>query len=96
MPNRTNRSSSHIGAGRRVHMHIAGMSCSDCVSRVRSTLAAIAGVRVIDVRPGSATVELDPGVGGSVDTALAAAGYEVIGWSPGHASGKRSSGPHVL
>ena len=76
---RTNGSTNHIG--RRVHMHIAGMSCSDCVHRVRSALKAIAGVRVLEVLPGSATVELHPRLNGRiVSMALACAGYELIGW----------------
>lgn len=78
---RTERSSTNIGAGRRVHLQIAGMSCSDCVYRVRSALKAIAGIRVLDVLPGSATVELHARLDNRiVSMALAAAGYELIGW----------------
>lgn len=76
---RTNASANHIG--RRVHLRIAGMSCSDCVHRVRSALKAIAGVRVLEVLPGSATVELHPRLNVRiVSIALTCAGYELIGW----------------
>ena len=44
----------------KVQLAIGGMSCGHCVSRVRSALAAVDGVRVLDVRVGAADLEFDP------------------------------------
>lgn len=62
-------------------MRIAGMSCSDCVHCVRWALKAIAGIRVLNVLPGSAPVELHPRLDKRiVSMALAATGCELTGW----------------
>jgi len=44
----------------KVQLAIGGMSCGHCVSRVRSALAGVDGVRVLDVRVGAAELEFDP------------------------------------
>ena len=44
----------------KVHLSIDGMSCGHCVSRVRTALAGVEGVRVEDVQVGSADLEFDP------------------------------------
>jgi copper chaperone CopZ len=44
----------------KIHLSIDGMSCGHCVSRVRTALAGVKGVRVEDVRVGAADVEFDP------------------------------------
>lgn len=83
MTTRTGRTPGHAQAGNRIRIRIAGMSCSSCVDHVRSALAGIAGLRVLDVRPGSAAIELEPDVDGyAVVRALASYGYEVIGITP--------------
>ena len=83
MITRTSRTSGHGKATSRIRLQIAGMSCGSCVNRVRSALAGIEGARVIDVRPGSAAIELQPEVDGhAVVSAIAAAGYEVMGVDP--------------
>lgn len=80
---RTGRTPGHAQAGNRIRIRIAGMSCSSCVDHVGSALAGIAGLRVLDVRPGSAAIELEPDVDGhAVVRAITAAGYEVIGITP--------------
>lgn len=68
---------------RGIHVHIAGMTCASCVNHVRSALERIPGARVIDVKRGGAAVELQPEVDASaVVTAIAEAGYRVIGIGP--------------
>jgi copper chaperone len=57
---------------------IDGMSCGHCVSRVRQTLAATAGVRVVDdVSIGAASVSYDAAVtsAAKIAGAVSAAGY---------------------
>jgi copper chaperone len=59
-------------------LRITGMSCDHCVAAVKEALAGVGGVRVDDVRIGSATVSCDDGtvsVGRLVD-AVYDAGYE--------------------
>ena len=73
----------------RIHVHIAGMTCDSCVNHVRSALERIPGARVIDVKRGGAAVELHPEVDTSaVVTAIAGAGYRVIGIGPLDAVGQ--------
>lgn len=40
-------------------LHIEGMSCGHCISRVRSTLQQIPGVEVLSLELGSAIVRYD-------------------------------------
>ncbi len=44
----------------RLELTIEGMSCEHCVRAVRGRLERTAGVKVDDVRVGSATIEYDP------------------------------------
>ena len=58
-------------------LHIEGMSCGHCISRVRSTLQQISGVEVLSLELGSAVVRYDESVT-SADTiarALTSDGY---------------------
>lgn len=83
MTTRTHRTPDLVQASNRIWLHIAGMSCSSCVDHVRSALEGIAGIHVIDVRPGSAAIELEPEADShAVVRAVAAAGYEVFGIRP--------------
>ena len=80
MTTRTRNAPGLATPGSRVRLQIAGMSCNSCVARVRSALESVAGLRVIDVRRGSAIIELQPeGDSHALVRAIAAAGYEVIG-----------------
>lgn len=59
---------------------ISGMSCGHCVMSVRSALAAVDGVRVDEVRVGTAKVSFDEAAV-SADAAAEAvrdAGYDVV------------------
>lgn len=58
-------------------LEIANMSCGHCVSRVRRSLAALAGVTVKTVTVGEADVDVDPTLQtlADVTAALDAAGY---------------------
>lgn len=63
---------------KQVKLSVSGMSCGHCVQAVRQALGAVPGVRVEDVRIGSASVTFDEGkatVGDLVD-AVSHAGYE--------------------
>ena len=83
MRTRTGMTPGHAQATSRIRLRIAGMSCSSCVSSVRSALTGIAGIRVIDVAPGSAVIELLPGLDTrAIGTAIASAGYEIISIAP--------------
>ena len=58
-------------------LSITGMTCGHCVAGVRAALSAVPGVRVQEVRVGSATIE--PTTPAALDAAVAAvqdAGYE--------------------
>ena len=97
MITRTNRKSGLDKASSRIRLQIAGMSCSSCVNRVRSALAGVAGTRVIDVKPGSAAIELQPDVDGlAVVRAISAAGYEVTGVRPFDAPEKPARRTHPV
>ena len=86
MRTKTGMTSGHAQATSRIRLRIAGMSCSSCVASVRSALTGIAGIHVIDVAPGSAVIELLPGADTrAIGTAIASAGYEIIGIAPLHA-----------
>lgn len=63
----------------RREFRIEGMGCAHCVEAVREALAGLPGLRVEDVRVGSATVSYDPALVGEdrIRAAVAAAGYEV-------------------
>jgi copper chaperone len=63
---------------KQLKLEVAGMSCGHCVGAVREALAKVPGVKVEDVRIGSASVSFDEAkasVGDLVD-AVADAGYE--------------------
>ena len=80
MTTRTDTAPASVVPGSRIRLRIAGMSCNSCVDRVQSALERIPGVQVIDVRPGGATIELQPDVDShALVRAIASAGYEVIG-----------------
>lgn len=80
MTTRIDRTPGSAKPGSRIRLHIAGMSCNSCIDRVQSALESIAGLRVIDVRRGSATIELQPEVDShALVRSIASAGYEVIG-----------------
>ena len=63
-----------------VILEISGMSCGHCVSRVRKTLSAMAGVQVTSVDVGRADVEFDPALQtpATMAAALGAAGYPTV------------------
>lgn len=63
---------------KQLKLEVSGMSCGHCVGAVRQALAAVPGVKVEDVRLGSASVSFDEStttVGDLVD-AVSDAGYE--------------------
>ena len=62
-------------------MEIRGMSCGHCVKGVTAALAAMDGVKVEDVKIGSAVVEYDPAkvTPDAMRSAIADEGYEVVG-----------------
>jgi copper chaperone len=63
---------------KQLKLEVAGMSCGHCVHAVREALAAVPGVKVEDVKIGSASVAFDEAkanVGDLVD-AVSDAGYE--------------------
>ena len=63
---------------KQLKLEVAGMSCGHCVAAVREALSAVPGVKVEDVKIGTATVAFDEGkatVGDLVD-AVSDAGYE--------------------
>lgn len=62
---------------KQLKLEVSGMSCGHCVHAVREALGAVPGVKVDDVKIGSASVTFDEGtttVGDLVD-AVADAGY---------------------
>lgn len=63
---------------KQLKLDVSGMSCGHCVHAVREALGAVPGVKVEDVKIGSASVTYDEArttVGELVD-AVADAGYE--------------------
>jgi len=63
---------------KQLKLDVSGMSCGHCVHAVREALGAVPGVRIEDVRIGSASVSFDDDkvtVGDLVD-AVSNAGYE--------------------
>jgi copper chaperone len=63
---------------KQLKLEVSGMSCGHCVGAVREALAGVPGVKVDDVRIGSASVTFDEtktNVGELVD-AVSDAGYE--------------------
>lgn len=63
----------------RTTIAITGMSCGHCVAGVRRALEAVDGVRVEEVRVGSATVEHPEGAAERVVQAIVDEGYGVTG-----------------
>ena len=63
-----------------VTVTISGMSCGHCVTAVTKALSALPGVSVQNVEVGSASVLIEPGVGAlsSVESAIHAAGFDVV------------------
>jgi copper chaperone len=61
-------------------IEIGGMTCGHCVSRVSNALKAIPGIRVEDVKVGSATVEFDEAATDEsvIAKAIETAGYAVL------------------
>jgi copper chaperone CopZ len=61
----------------RLQLTIEGMSCEHCVRAVRSRLERTEGVKVDDVRVGSATVAYDPAKTNvdDIEEAIADEGY---------------------
>lgn len=64
-----------------MHLEIDGMSCGHCVGAVKTALAELPGVRVQDVRVGSADVSYDPSTSSpeQIAEAVREAGYETQG-----------------
>ena len=63
---------------KQVTLDVSGMSCGHCVHAVREALGAVPGVKVDEVRIGSASVTFDDqkaSIGDLVD-AVSSAGYE--------------------
>jgi copper chaperone len=63
---------------RQINLNVSGMSCGHCVHAVREALGSVPGVKIEDVRIGSASVSFDDvkvTVGDLVD-AVSNAGYE--------------------
>jgi copper chaperone len=63
---------------KQLKLEVSGMSCGHCVHAVREALGAVPGVKIEDVRIGSAFVSFDDEkvtVGDLVD-AVSSAGYE--------------------
>lgn len=63
---------------RQIQLNVSGMSCGHCVHAVREALGAVPGVKIEEVRIGSASVSFDEdkvSVGDLVD-AVSNAGYE--------------------
>jgi len=62
----------------RVQLEIGGMSCGHCVRAVEQALAGLEGVKVEEVRVGSAIVEYDPAVAGAerIERAIQDEGYQ--------------------
>ena len=63
-----------------VKIAISGMSCGHCVAAVTKALNALPGVTVQGVAVGSASVQLEPGVGSlsAVEAAIDGAGFDVV------------------
>ena len=61
----------------RLNLTIEGMSCDHCVRAVRGRLERTEGVKVDDVKIGSAVVEYDPAKTNvdEIETAIADEGY---------------------
>jgi copper chaperone CopZ len=59
---------------------IGGMTCGHCVSRVGNALEAIPGIRVEEVKVGSATVEFDEATTDEsvIGKAIKTAGFTVL------------------
>ncbi len=63
-----------------VTIAISGMSCGHCVAAVTKALSVLPGVTVKAVDVGSASVQLEPGVGSlsAVEAAIDGAGFDVV------------------
>jgi copper chaperone len=66
------------GTMERVTIEIGGMSCGHCVRAVGQALGGIDGVKVEEVKLGSATVEYDPAVASPerIGAAIEEEGYQ--------------------
>ena len=67
----------------RLSLEIRGMSCGHCVQAVSKALTSLNGVKVNQVKIGSATLEYDPArvSPDAIGEAVADEGYEVVGSS---------------
>jgi copper chaperone len=62
-----------------LHIEIVGMTCEHCVRAVKNRLSATPGVRVKDVRVGTADIQLDDAKASvaDVEDAISDEGYTV-------------------
>jgi copper chaperone len=67
-----------------LHIEIVGMTCEHCVRAVKNRLSSTAGVRVTDVKVGSADIQLDESKASmsDVEEAISDEGYTVDTVSP--------------
>ena len=63
----------------KLNLKIDGMGCEHCIKSVRETLEGINGVKVLDVKIGSAEVEAEnDGVLNEIREKLDDAGYDLV------------------
>ncbi|MBF1219739.1 heavy-metal-associated domain-containing protein [Fusobacterium pseudoperiodonticum] len=63
----------------KLNLKIDGMGCEHCIKSVRETLEGISGVKVIDVKIGSAEVEAEnDSVLNEIREKLDDAGYDLV------------------
>ena len=63
----------------KLNLKIDGMGCEHCIKSVRETLEGISGVKVIDVKIGSAEVEAEnDSVLNEIKEKLDDAGYDLV------------------
>ena len=63
----------------KLNLKIDGMGCEHCIKSVRETLEGISGVKVIDVKIGSAEVEVEnDSVLNEIKEKLDDAGYDLV------------------
>ena len=63
----------------KLNLKIDGMGCEHCIKSVREALEEISGVKVIDVKIGSAEVEAEnDGVLNEIREKLDDAGYDLV------------------
>ncbi len=62
-----------------IRLQIEGMHCDGCVRRVTSALSKVAGVEVVSVVVGSATIHMAPGIAAeSAAQAIQQIGFRAI------------------